>query len=451
VHNLLARSSASLLLFVSTTASAAPVTFSDMEKSWFRFRENVNYLVDEGVIEGYADGTFKPQQTINRAEFLKLVFEGRSSTQPITRRCFSDVSPREWYAPYVCAAKSRGIVDGYSNGTFKPAQIVTFAEALKIASNAYNWSVTETKGENWYKPYVSSLDDKHVLSEHSYLPNQELTRERAADLLARMLRYDQNKTDQHLSSGCGKPDPLYPTTAVTVDGVDRSFLLAVPRGYVHNKPSPLIVAFHGRTNSNEQVENYYGLGRAASDSIVAYPAGLPSGNAFTWTSSGDKGLNQNAVRFFDTIVETLASQYCIDMDNITVVGHSLGAWAANTVACARGGIVMASATVGGDGVIGDCTGPSAAMVAHNPNDKLASFDATKRMMENRLKENGCFGAPEPLANNSLSCEQYSCLNGNDVLWCPHTLDTDERGTYYPHNWPRITATYIMDFFRDLTL
>jgi len=294
-----------------------------MEESWFRFRETGDYLVDEAVIEGHA-GTFKPQQTINRAEFLNLVFEGRSDTQPITRRCFSDVSPREWYAPYVCAAKSRGIVDGYSNGTFKPAQNVTFAEALKIASNAYNWDVTETKGENWYKPYVSSLDDKHVLSEHSYLPNQELTRERAADLLARMLRYDQEKEDQNLSSGCGRPDPLYPTTAMTVDGVDRSFLLNVPRGYVHTKPSPLIVAFHGRTNSNEQVENYYGLGRAASDSIVAYPAGLPSGNAFTWTSSGDKGLNQNTVRFFDTIVETLASQYCIDMDNRQVLGHCRG-------------------------------------------------------------------------------------------------------------------------------
>lgn len=449
MHKLLARSFAAVSLFATFSAHAATVSFPDMEGRWFAYRQNVDYLVDRGVISGYPDGTFKPTQTINRAEFLKLVFQGRSDTQPIARRCFSDVSPREWFAPYVCAAKSRGIVDGYSNGTFKPAQPVTFAEALKIAANAYSWDVAEAKGEQWYKPYVNYLNDKKILSQHSYLPWQELNRERAADLLARMLKYDRDGTKGGMSAGCGHSEPQYPTTALTVDGVDRSFLLSVPSRYSQNDPEPLIVAFHGRTNSNEQVERYYGLRREADSSIVAYPAGLPSGNAFTWTSSGDKGLNQNAVRFFDAIVEQLASQYCIDLDNITVVGHSLGAWASNTVACARGGIVMASATVGGDGVIADCPGPSAALVAHNPDDKLASFDSTKRMMENRLKENGCFDPPVPLPNNALNCQQYSCANGTDVLWCPHELDTDERGTYYPHNWPQVMATYIMEFFGDL--
>jgi len=449
VHKALARSFAVLTLFATMTAHAASATFPDMQGRWFRYRENVDYLVGRGVIDGYPDGTFKPDQTINRAEFLKLVFHGRSSTTPIARRCFSDVSPREWYAPYVCAAKARGIVDGYANGTFKPAQVVTFAEALKIAANAYNWNVTEQKGEGWYEPYVKFLDDKDVLSEHSFLPWAELTRERAADLLARMIRYDEDKTLANLSSGCLKADPQVPVTTVMVDGQERSFLLAVPSGYVSHDPVPLIIAFHGRTNSNDQVEQYYGLRREASDAIVAYPAGLPNGKGFTWTAPGDKGLNQNAVRFFDALVEQLSSQYCIDMDDITVVGHSLGAWAANTVACARGGIVLASATVGGDGVIADCPGPSAAFVAHNPHDTLASFDSTKRMMENRLKENGCFAPPEPVPNNSLNCETYSCANGTDVQWCPHTQDTDERGTYYPHNWPRETATYIMHFFRDL--
>src|SRR3989338_11653131 len=82
-------------------ASATPLPFPDMELSWFRYREAVSYLRDRHVIRGYPDGTFKPQQTVNRAEFLKMIFASEHAPIAVTHPCFSDVMPEEWYAPYV--------------------------------------------------------------------------------------------------------------------------------------------------------------------------------------------------------------------------------------------------------------------------------------------------------------------------------------------------------------
>ena len=179
------------LLLHAVPAPAAAALFPDMEQKWFRYRAAVEYLVEKGVLQGYPDGMFRPDQPINRAEFLKIVFKGRSDVQPVGRRCFSDVNPEEWYAPYVCAAQRRGIVQGYPNGTFKPGQSVNTAEAMKIVLNAYQATVQEGQGERWYQPYVDYLDENNIFGEHSYVPWEELSRLRAADLLWRLLRFEE--------------------------------------------------------------------------------------------------------------------------------------------------------------------------------------------------------------------------------------------------------------------
>ena len=94
-----------------------------MERSWFGYQEDVAYLKGKGSISGYPDGLFRPQETVNRAEFLKLIFRSKGEVEPVAVACFSDVPVDAWFAPYVCAAKRRGIVQGYSIGSrrvFKP-------------------------------------------------------------------------------------------------------------------------------------------------------------------------------------------------------------------------------------------------------------------------------------------------------------------------------------------
>lgn len=441
----------SILLQTASPAFAASLPFQDTEHTWYRYKEAIQYLKDKDVLGGYPDGTFRPRDTINRAELLKIVFRGRSDVVPVSRRCFSDVSPSEWYAPYVCAAKNRGIVSGYKNGTFKPAEPVNFAEAIKIVLNAYGHDVTESAGTDWYKPYAEELERLEILPQHSYVPWSALTRERAADLLWRILRMENDRILPRLSEGCSKAPPVMSPASVTVNGTQRDFLLTLPRGHISHDPAPLIIAFHGRTNSNAQVRDYMRLDKEMTDSFIAYPAAIKKDNGtYSWADPGNKAQEIRDIAFFDGIVETLAKNYCIDMDRISVVGHSLGAWMANTVACVRGDVVMASATLGGDSVQTTCNGPAAAMIIHNPKDTLAPFSGSENVRKLRTETNFCAWETEPVSRTDLRCVRHpTCAGGNMILWCPHTIDTDERGSFYPHTWPKNTAKEISQFLKSI--
>ncbi|MBU2213578.1 S-layer homology domain-containing protein [Patescibacteria group bacterium] len=67
-----------------------------------------------------------------------------------------------WYAPYVRYAKTYGIVEGYPDGTFKPAQTVNFAEALKIAYSTLNIPTESIAGE-WYARYLAHSKYNNIL------------------------------------------------------------------------------------------------------------------------------------------------------------------------------------------------------------------------------------------------------------------------------------------------
>lgn len=429
---------------------AAPLPFPDMEWSFYRYKDAVQLLKDRRIVQGNPDGTFRPKDTVNRAEFLKMLFaEDRDIIDP-DRRCFSDVNPREWYAPYVCTAKLRTIVEGYPDGSFKPGAPMNMAEAMKMAMGVYGLHVQEIDGTAWYTPYADELNTKGILSSHSYIAWEPVNRERAADLIWRLLRYKEEKFIARQSPGCTAPRGDAPTT-VQVFGEDRTYLLNKPRNVSRTEPASLVIAFHGRTNSNEQVRGYYGIDRALSDSYIAYPAALRNSIAsFSWANPGDKPGELRDLKFFDTIVETLAAHYCIDMDRISVVGHSLGAWMANSVACVRGDVVLASATVGGDGVNTECAGPASALIAHNPNDNLAPFSGSERVRDMRMKENQCDWSAATSGPAALHCTRYPTCGGNaQVLWCPYTQDRDYRGNYYPHTWPNETASEIKAFLNGL--
>lgn len=139
-----------LVLFASS-ASAFAYTDTDV----YPFGGAINYLTDQGVVQGYSDGTFRPENTINRAEFLKTVV-GAVTTEELTGSfCFSDVND-EWFAPYVCTAKDMGIVDGYPDGTFLPANPVNLVEALKIVVNAFEIPAITPLGTEWYSVFLET-------------------------------------------------------------------------------------------------------------------------------------------------------------------------------------------------------------------------------------------------------------------------------------------------------
>ncbi len=90
--------------------------------------------VHYGLIVGYSDGTFRPDAPVNRAEALKILsLAGSLQEIPgFTPATFPDVTADDWFSVYVSAASSRKIVQGYEDGTFRPQHPISRAEAAKI-------------------------------------------------------------------------------------------------------------------------------------------------------------------------------------------------------------------------------------------------------------------------------------------------------------------------------
>lgn len=106
----------------------------------------ITFLNGEGVIGGYEDGTFRPAQVINRAESLKIIFGGSGLEYPLTVETapYTDVAVTDWFAGYVEGARQTGIISGNPDGTFAPGRNVNRAEFIKMILEA-----NQFKKEKW--------------------------------------------------------------------------------------------------------------------------------------------------------------------------------------------------------------------------------------------------------------------------------------------------------------
>ncbi len=198
---------------ITDTYMSAPSVFPDVAASHKNYAA-VELLINDNVIKGYQDGTFKPNNSINRAELTKMIVVMIDRSQDLSsyKNCFPDVST-EWYAPYVCYAKEKGWVSGYPDGTFRPAGQVNRVEAIKIVLNAMmpdDYWPTPTEAEKkmdapadaqlnaWYIGYLGFaiakelLDGQHVYEDAKgfyYKPAGNMTRKEVAEMIYRVKLY----------------------------------------------------------------------------------------------------------------------------------------------------------------------------------------------------------------------------------------------------------------------
>lgn len=255
---------------------------------------------------------------------------------------------------------------------------------------------------------------------------------------------------QVLSAGCALPAPTDTPGVVPVDGRQRRFIFAAPGGYEPGIPHALVFAFHGRTNSNRRARGYFYLEEHLPfPTLFVYPAGLANGRgAYSWFDPRDGAEELRDYAFFDALLAHLQAHYCIDLGRVFLVGHSLGASFANCLGCARAHQVRGVATLGGGVMPSGCQGQVAAMVLHNPRDRLVPVAHGIRARDHFLQQNGFSATPVGSGPRLFNCQRYGDAL-NPVLWCPHNHDHSRRGRYYPHNWPGATGKTIMDFFASL--
>ena len=247
--------------------------------------------------------------------------------------------------------------------------------------------------------------------------------------------------------GCGQPRPATPPTSFTVAGDQRPAIVVVPRDYRPSHPTALVVAFHGRTTDNGRFRGYLDLEPAAREpTLFVYPAARADGpDRYSWAARNGRGPD---LALFDGILAGMERRYCIDRGRIFLVGHSLGASFANSVACARADMVGGLASVAGGISLSRCAGRVPSMLLHNPRDRLVPLAEGQRARDVLL------GAPmqadwpvsETLGN-------FACQRAGDALtptwWCLSEQDYSSRGRFYPHQWPPGASRLIMSFFAAL--
>lgn len=147
----------------------------------------ISLLTTLGALEGNPDGSFQAARSLNRAEFLKIALASapniRVSKSDATN-CFPDVRQTDWFSPYVCLAKKRGMVSGYDDGKFRPENSVNYAEALKMLGELYNYTAYTDPNAPWYDIYVQSAKNHKVILPIALPYDRFITRGQMARLAA---------------------------------------------------------------------------------------------------------------------------------------------------------------------------------------------------------------------------------------------------------------------------
>ena len=104
-------------------------TFTDVPKGYWA-ANYIGYMQQFGIITGYSDGSFRPDAPVTRAEFAAIASRFEKLTEG--SKSFADVPDTYWAARYINFAATRGWVTGYSDGTFKPENTITRAEVAAV-------------------------------------------------------------------------------------------------------------------------------------------------------------------------------------------------------------------------------------------------------------------------------------------------------------------------------
>lgn len=126
-----------------------------------KYEEAIVKLAALNTIKGYEDGSFKPENTITRAELATIItfvlgLQDAADLAKETPTRFSDVKTNEWYTGYINIAANENVISGYPDGTFKPSENVSYSEAVTMLVNALGLKqVVDKSGGTWPSNYMS--------------------------------------------------------------------------------------------------------------------------------------------------------------------------------------------------------------------------------------------------------------------------------------------------------
>lgn len=205
-----------LSVFTPVVYAQTSAEFSDLKPTDFGY-ESIIRLRDKGILKGYDDGTFRPDQKVSRAEALKIIgsplmTEAEIASKPTTD--YQDVANDAWFLPFSSWASKKGVIDPASKKpNLQPGKSITRIEFLKmlfvankVDTNAYGevtipLSVDVTNSKEWYYPhmrYAVSAGVSVAPKSGQLSPTRELTRTDVAVLMDRFIQFQEGKRSQFL-------------------------------------------------------------------------------------------------------------------------------------------------------------------------------------------------------------------------------------------------------------
>ncbi|MBM7783382.1 alpha/beta hydrolase family esterase [Tenggerimyces flavus] len=236
------------------------------------------------------------------------------------------------------------------------------------------------------------------------------------------------------SAGCGKAvTPGTFNRSITVNGVKRTYLIAIPASVKPSTPVPVIMGLHGGSDTAQNANRYMGL-------TNSYPALYVYPQAPYWPEAGGVGWNVDPAGvdfpYFDALVAELKAKHCVDPARFFAAGKSNGGFMVNSLACYRPGMFRAIAPVAGGGPqTSSCRQGIAAMIVHGSADQVVKIEAGRWSLEYWLHMSEYQGT-DPIATKPAPCVRWPGVTRR-VYWCQHSG---------AHIWPTWAGGGIRGFF-----
>ncbi|WP_169834463.1 S-layer homology domain-containing protein [Paenibacillus donghaensis] len=177
-------------------AQPAAVKFTDTTSHWAA--ATVDIFIKLGVVNGYKDGTFHPNASITRAEFATIIAKVFDLSSTVTGSELTDISGH-WAEASIRTLRDKGVISGYQNGTFKPNQEISRAEIISIIAKIVNLNSVNTAGAPafsdidavWNKDQIEQAAAAGIISgdaKGDFLPKKQASRAEALTIVLHVLQ-----------------------------------------------------------------------------------------------------------------------------------------------------------------------------------------------------------------------------------------------------------------------
>lgn len=185
-----------ILLVSALTVPAFAADFTDTEGHWAEHQ--IDLVAEAGIVGGYADGSFRPNNNITREQFAKVVANFMGYTEKGDVSVFPDVDPEGVLTPYVALCVKAGVLGGYSDGTMRPKQPITREQAAAMLCRAFRLHTDGLSTSFKDKANITPKLDCEVAAleltglilgypDGSFRPKDNLTRAQMMVIISRLL------------------------------------------------------------------------------------------------------------------------------------------------------------------------------------------------------------------------------------------------------------------------